>query len=598
LSAVPARAATSPLPTWQSTNLKAYGFCFDGTRPDTLIVNATSPSSSNPPEIQQVNWKTGQTTKLNNHPFATYTCNGEQDANFLTFEGTKSIQFTPSDPQGREITYFPRTVSKDGSMRYYDLNGGPLDVYGPDHSLVGHYTYRLHVTEDGGQTWQERGQQFNGKIGAIAVNQGDSRAIYAVVYEGPLAGTNNFKHTLYFSQDAGISWQKNYEVTLPDNKTIYLGVPQGRSAPVGQLLYYEVSNSGSGSGDHLDLKISNDGGRTSSPVVSQGLNLNSINDQIKIYHTGSGLFQLRAPFFGSPQFFYSSDNGLNWKPVSLPSQYLGDHLRIVQFPNLSSSLVAYVGGVGWYSSDGGQTWQDFLDSNASIGYLAVTPYSPTTLVGITINNEVKVLDFPQADKIQTRGVAAGGSGSTSFATPTQHNYAYQFTKYWQDHGGLAQFGLPWTEAFREYNPADGKIYTVQYYERARFEYHPEFKGTQYEVLLGLLGNQLTEQRRAKGEGAFNRFPDMHYPGGIYFGETGHNLRNTFKDYWLANGGLAIYGYPTSEEFEEVNPDDGKTYIVQYFERNRFEYHPENKGTRYEVLLGLLGNSLLKQKGWL
>ncbi len=39
---------------------------------------------------------------------------------------------------------------------------------------------------------------------------------------------------------------------------------------------------------------------------------------------------------------------------------------------------------------------------------------------------------------------------------------------------------------------------------------------------------------------------------------------------------------------ERNKDDGKTYLVQYFERQRFEYHPENKGTRYEVLLGRLG----------
>jgi hypothetical protein len=28
--------------------------------------------------------------------------------------------------------------------------------------------------------------------------------------------------------------------------------------------------------------------------------------------------------------------------------------------------------------------------------------------------------------------------------------------------------------------------------------------------------------------------------------------------------------------------------VQYFERNRLEYHPEHKGTEFEVLLGLLG----------
>jgi hypothetical protein len=38
----------------------------------------------------------------------------------------------------------------------------------------------------------------------------------------------------------------------------------------------------------------------------------------------------------------------------------------------------------------------------------------------------------------------------------------------------------------------------------------------------------------------------------------------------------------------VNAADGKLYLVQYFERNRLEYHPENRGTRYEMLLGLLG----------
>ena len=167
-----------------------------------------------------------------------------------------------------------------------------------------------------------------------------------------------------------------------------------------------------------------------------------------------------------------------------------------------------------------------------------------------------------------------------------------FLEYWQSHGGLPIFGFPITPQFYENG------YMVQYFERNRFEYHPENAGTPYEVLLGLLGNQQTEPLRAAGHGAFNHFDNMHYPGGTYFPQTGHNLRNSFKDYWEANGGLAIYGYPISEEYEEVNPDDGKTYVVQYFERNRFEYHPENKGTKYEVLLGLLGNSLLKSKGWL
>ena len=79
-----------------------------------------------------------------------------------------------------------------------------------------------------------------------------------------------------------------------------------------------------------------------------------------------------------------------------------------------------------------------------------------------------------------------------------------------------------------------------------------------------------------------------------FPDTGHTLRGTFLDYWTANGGLAVFGFPLTEEFQEVNPSDGKVYTVQYFERNRFEYHPEYKGTRYEVLLGRLGAEQVKQ----
>ena len=56
---------------------------------------------------------------------------------------------------------------------------------------------------------------------------------------------------------------------------------------------------------------------------------------------------------------------------------------------------------------------------------------------------------------------------------------------------LATFGYPISEEFQERNPDTGQTYTVQYFERARMEYHPEYAGTEYEVLLGrLIGNQL------------------------------------------------------------------------------------------------------------
>ena len=38
-------------------------------------------------------------------------------------------------------------------------------------------------------------------------------------------------------------------------------------------------------------------------------------------------------------------------------------------------------------------------------------------------------------------------------------------------------------------------YSVQYFERNRFEYHPEFAGTPNEVLLGLLGSEVAQQQR-------------------------------------------------------------------------------------------------------
>ena len=63
-----------------------------------------------------------------------------------------------------------------------------------------------------------------------------------------------------------------------------------------------------------------------------------------------------------------------------------------------------------------------------------------------------------------------------------------------------------------------------------------------------------------------------------------------------NGQLPVFGYPISEEFSEVNAIDGRPYLVQYFERARFEYHPEHAGTPYQVLLGQLGDEYARARG--
>ncbi|MBA3468261.1 MAG: hypothetical protein H0T53_01330 [Herpetosiphonaceae bacterium] len=82
----------------------------------------------------------------------------------------------------------------------------------------------------------------------------------------------------------------------------------------------------------------------------------------------------------------------------------------------------------------------------------------------------------------------------------------------------------------------------------------------------------------------------------FAGKTEYCLADPFSDYWEANGGLAVFGYPISAAAEAVNPDTGALHLSQWLERQRFEDHPANAGTPYRVLLGLIGKERLAQLG--
>ncbi len=163
---------------------------------------------------------------------------------------------------------------------------------------------------------------------------------------------------------------------------------------------------------------------------------------------------------------------------------------------------------------------------------------------------------------------------------TGKTLAPEFISFFDRHGGVPLLGYPLT------NPETEGGFMVQYLERARIEYHPENAGTSYEVQLGLLGSIETAGRN------FAPSPIAEAsttPTRLYFPETQHTLTGKFLDYWQQNGGLALFGYPISEPLIE----NGVT--VQYFQRNRFELHPDQAGTPYEVQLGLLGRDLLAQR---
>ncbi len=157
----------------------------------------------------------------------------------------------------------------------------------------------------------------------------------------------------------------------------------------------------------------------------------------------------------------------------------------------------------------------------------------------------------------------------------------RFRGRWDRGGGLRVYGFPLT---RPRVTERGII--VQYFERARFEYHPELAGTDYEVLIGLLGVELG-YRQPPVPPPPGDSPEMVW----YFTPTGHLIAPTFRTFWLTRGGLLAFGYPIAPAFTD---DRGR--IVQYFERVRLEYHPELAGTEYEILLGFLGEEALIASG--
>lgn len=176
-------------------------------------------------------------------------------------------------------------------------------------------------------------------------------------------------------------------------------------------------------------------------------------------------------------------------------------------------------------------------------------------------------------------------GESRLFSETGKTVSGTFLQYWDNQGGLSQQGFPISEEMQEVSDTDGKSYTVQYFERAVFEMHPENAGKPSEVLLSLLG--VFYYAEVYPQGAPNQIPNNE-AGSVLVPETNKRLGGIFLDYWKAHGGLAQQGYPISDEFNEVSSLDGKTYKVQYFERAVFEYHPEEAQPQYRVLLSQLG----------
>lgn len=90
--------------------------------------------------------------------------------------------------------------------------------------------------------------------------------------------------------------------------------------------------------------------------------------------------------------------------------------------------------------------------------------------------------------------------SERYFPETKHHLAHGFFGYWHRRGesdGLEEYGYPISEEFKDHNGV-----TVQYFQRARFEFQPNIANNPWGVVKGLVGQELSELNKARQD-----FPD-------------------------------------------------------------------------------------------
>ncbi len=176
----------------------------------------------------------------------------------------------------------------------------------------------------------------------------------------------------------------------------------------------------------------------------------------------------------------------------------------------------------------------------------------------------------------TRNSAHAQTIDSRYFSETGHNVNGEFLRFYENNpNAIFLYGYPITE---EFTSKDGK--TVQYFQRARFEYHAEFPEGQ-RVQLSTLGRETySSTGPVNVSGAF---ACRNYV------ETGYAVCFSFLEFFDKYGGTEQFGYPISSfEYHENK-------IVQYFEKARLEWQPWRlEGQR--VVVADLGRIYFDQLG--
>lgn len=152
------------------------------------------------------------------------------------------------------------------------------------------------------------------------------------------------------------------------------------------------------------------------------------------------------------------------------------------------------------------------------------------------------------------GSVSAQSDNVQYFNETGHNVTGEFLKYYNSNPNATfLYGYPITE---QLTGKDGK--TVQYFQRARFEYRSDLPEGQ-RVQLTFLGRETYVTTGTLNVN--NTFACRNYV------ETGFPVCFAFLEFFDKYGGVSQFGYPISGfEYHESK-------LVQYFEKARLEWQP-------------------------
>ncbi|MFL5733389.1 MAG: serine hydrolase [Chloroflexia bacterium] len=228
---------------------------------------------------------------------------------------------------------------------------------------------------------------------------------------------------------------------------------------------------------------------------------------------------------------------------------------------------------------------DYLLHDAGIVYSPAGPFVIVVLASHMDDYGTAWTNMPELSRrVYNYFTTRPGSPALYFPR-TRQSVGHDFLKFWYSYGGASAFGDAITPEMKEGDTL------VQYFERGRLEWHPENAGAggpQPQVSLGLVG----QERAAQLGLSWPRGTDTG--AGQYFDGTGQTVTGAFLTFWLNNGGQRAFGLPISPAGDMVSPTDGKTYVTQWFQRARMEYHPDLPSGK-QVVLAPLGSEIQAAK---